>query len=135
MLLVGPRTIDPHLGDKVGETSLPHSGPHVQQPHNECPKPGPRDSSQGDHPEGKGIARLLPDCAPPIGDDGPESPITSSFVELLFMSLKEELQLVKEELSQDLKMIRSDVMELGDRVAAVEDQETPRDKEIEQLQQ
>ncbi|KAJ1197905.1 hypothetical protein NDU88_001749 [Pleurodeles waltl] len=70
-----------------------------------------------------------------VGDDGLEILITCSFMESLFMSLKEELHSVKNELSQDLKTIRSDVMELGDRVAAWEDRETPRDEEIEQLQE
>ncbi|KAJ1157496.1 hypothetical protein NDU88_010207 [Pleurodeles waltl] len=57
---------------------------------------------------------------PPVGDDSPEGPLTCFFMESL---------------SQGLKMIRSDVVELEDRAAALEDQGTARDEEIEQPQQ
>ncbi|KAJ1143759.1 hypothetical protein NDU88_010064 [Pleurodeles waltl] len=58
--------------------------------------------------------------------------LVKSLREALFASLKDDLQTVRKDLSQDLKAVCKDLTELSDRVLTTEDQE---DEEIEQLQQ
>ncbi|KAJ1213809.1 hypothetical protein NDU88_001440 [Pleurodeles waltl] len=65
----------------------------------------------------------------------PDIDLRAEDKESFFMSIKEDLHLVKKELLQDLKDIRSEMADLGDGVAALKDREAPRDTEIEQLQQ
>ncbi|KAJ1173049.1 hypothetical protein NDU88_004891 [Pleurodeles waltl] len=67
--------------------------------------------------------------------DRREDQVTHPFLEALFASLREDLQMVKRGLSQDLKEVRRIVAETGDRVSTLEDHESNQDEEIEQLQQ
>ncbi|KAJ1175684.1 hypothetical protein NDU88_000971 [Pleurodeles waltl] len=69
--------------------------------------------------------------------DGVEEkgPVTRSFKEALFDSFQEDLQTVEKELSQDLKDVRRNKTEVGDRFSALKDHESSRDKVLEQLQQ
>ncbi|KAJ1202583.1 hypothetical protein NDU88_006380 [Pleurodeles waltl] len=59
-----------------------------------------------------------------------EALVTRSFFEALFTSFRDDLHSVKKELSQDLKVLRMEMSELGGRVPMLEDRETPRDEEI-----
>ncbi|KAJ1099151.1 hypothetical protein NDU88_004255 [Pleurodeles waltl] len=63
------------------------------------------------------------------------SPITQSFLEGLFTSLNEDLQEVKRDLLRDLKAVRHDLEEVGERVATLEEHENSQDEEIVHLQQ
>ncbi|KAJ1157826.1 hypothetical protein NDU88_010523 [Pleurodeles waltl] len=58
-----------------------------------------------------------------------------SFMEVLFNSLQEGLQTVRKELFQDLKVVRRDLTEVGNKVSALEDHESSGDEELERLQQ
>ncbi|KAJ1170002.1 hypothetical protein NDU88_001883 [Pleurodeles waltl] len=68
---------------------------------------------------------------PPDGNRR-EDQVIHPFLEALFTSLREDLQVV---LSQDLKEVLHEVTELGDRVSSIEDRETACDEDIELLQQ
>ncbi|KAJ1114934.1 hypothetical protein NDU88_003164 [Pleurodeles waltl] len=57
------------------------------------------------------------------GDEDGENPITRSFLEGLFLSLKEDLQAVNRDLSRDLKEVRHELEAVGQRVANVEEHE------------
>ncbi|KAJ1161516.1 hypothetical protein NDU88_002001 [Pleurodeles waltl] len=70
----------------------------------------------------------------PEGEDS-VVPFNHSFQEALFAALRDDFQTVKRDLSQDLKAIHKDTAEPGDRVLALDDQETTQDEESEQLQQ
>ncbi|KAJ1091948.1 hypothetical protein NDU88_005062 [Pleurodeles waltl] len=65
-------------------------------------------------------------------DEDEERSVTRTFLEQLFASLKTDLQIVKKEISLDLKEVRRAV---GARVVALEEHEAGREKEVEQLQQ
>ncbi|KAJ1187921.1 hypothetical protein NDU88_004686 [Pleurodeles waltl] len=67
--------------------------------------------------------------------DKAEGPVTRSFLEAIFVSIKDNLQTVKRGLSQDLKSVHKDLAEIGDRVSTSEDNVTSRDEELKQLQQ
>ncbi|KAJ1128629.1 hypothetical protein NDU88_007005 [Pleurodeles waltl] len=62
-------------------------------------------------------------------------PVTRSFLEVLFSSLRDDLQTLKKDLSDNLKEVCHNLDGLGDRVSSLEDQETSIDEKIEQLQQ
>ncbi|KAJ1180427.1 hypothetical protein NDU88_005648 [Pleurodeles waltl] len=64
-----------------------------------------------------------------------EGPVTHFFCGTLFTSLKDDLHMVKRELSQDLKVVQKNLAEIGDRVATLEDNASGRDEELENLQQ
>ncbi|KAJ1172687.1 hypothetical protein NDU88_004531 [Pleurodeles waltl] len=63
-----------------------------------------------------------------------EKPVTRSFLEELFASLKDDLQTVKRELAQDMKTVWKDLKEIRDRVTNLEDSASSRDEELEYLQ-
>ncbi|KAJ1185945.1 hypothetical protein NDU88_002731 [Pleurodeles waltl] len=68
-------------------------------------------------------------------DEDSGAPGTRSFLEGLFPSLRDDLQAVKRDLSQDLKVARRELEEVGERVAALGVHENARGKEIKQLKQ
>ncbi|KAJ1153005.1 hypothetical protein NDU88_005777 [Pleurodeles waltl] len=68
-------------------------------------------------------------------DEDTRAPVTRSFLEGLFASLRDDIQGVKRDLSQDLKVVRRELEEVGERVAAQEEHENARGEEIAQLQQ
>ncbi|KAJ1142993.1 hypothetical protein NDU88_009305 [Pleurodeles waltl] len=63
------------------------------------------------------------------------APVIKSFLESLFASLRDDIQLVKRDLLQDLKVVRWELEEVGERVATLEEHENAGGEEIEQLQQ
>ncbi|KAJ1217652.1 hypothetical protein NDU88_005245 [Pleurodeles waltl] len=63
------------------------------------------------------------------------APVTRSFLEGLFTSLRDDIQEVKRDLLQDLKVVCQELEEAGERVATLEKHENARGEEIEQLQQ
>ncbi|KAJ1130595.1 hypothetical protein NDU88_008946 [Pleurodeles waltl] len=60
--------------------------------------------------------------------EGANGPVTHPFMEVLFTSLKDDLQMIKKDLSQDIKAIRKDLTEMDDRVSALEDREPPQEE-------
>ncbi|KAJ1113174.1 hypothetical protein NDU88_001429 [Pleurodeles waltl] len=62
-------------------------------------------------------------------------PVTRSFLEALFALLRDKLQTLKKDLSDDLKEVCHNPDDLEDRVSSLEDHKTSQDEEIEQLQQ
>ncbi|KAJ1128761.1 hypothetical protein NDU88_007136 [Pleurodeles waltl] len=64
-----------------------------------------------------------------------EGPVIPAFFEGLFTSLRDDLQSVKTDLSQDLKEVCQELMEVGERVATLEKHKTSWDEVIVQLQQ
>ncbi|KAJ1146299.1 hypothetical protein NDU88_012577 [Pleurodeles waltl] len=63
------------------------------------------------------------------------APVTRSFLEGLFTSLRDDIQRVKRDLSPDLKVVRRELEEVSKRMATLEEHENARGEEIEQLQQ
>ncbi|KAJ1208549.1 hypothetical protein NDU88_003933 [Pleurodeles waltl] len=56
-------------------------------------------------------------------------------MEALFTSLINDLQVVKKDLSADLREVRRNMEELGDRVSVVKDRESRPDKKVERQHQ
>lgn len=67
--------------------------------------------------------------------DSAEAPVTRALMESMFAALRDDLQTVKHELTTEIKDIRKDVDEVGERVATLENKEVARDTELEALQQ
>lgn len=67
--------------------------------------------------------------------EGAETPITRAFMESLFSSLRNDFLSLKEEVAGEVREIRRDVEDLGERVEAIESQDQARGEEIHQLQQ
>lgn len=67
--------------------------------------------------------------------DSAEAPVTQALMESMFAALRDDLQTVKHELTTEIKDIRKDVDEVGERVATLENKEVARDTELEALQQ
>ncbi|KAJ1219070.1 hypothetical protein NDU88_006641 [Pleurodeles waltl] len=68
-------------------------------------------------------------------DEDTGVPITRSFLEGLFALLRDDIQAMKRDVSQDLKVVRQDFEEVGESVATLEEHEKSRGEEIEQLQE
>ncbi|KAJ1148268.1 hypothetical protein NDU88_001105 [Pleurodeles waltl] len=63
------------------------------------------------------------------------TPVTRGFLEGLLASLRDDIQTVKKDLLQDLKVMRWELEEVGERVASLEEHENTRGEEVEQLHQ
>ncbi|KAJ1171911.1 hypothetical protein NDU88_003768 [Pleurodeles waltl] len=61
--------------------------------------------------------------------------VTHSFLEALFGLLWEDLQTVKQELSQELRAVQRDLVEIGDHVFTLDDNTSGRDEQLKNLQQ
>ncbi|KAJ1201669.1 hypothetical protein NDU88_005475 [Pleurodeles waltl] len=61
-----------------------------------------------------------------VMDEYGEGPFTRAFLEGLFTSLREDLQALKRDLLQDLKEVRRELEEVGERVATLEEHESSR---------
>ncbi|KAJ1186138.1 hypothetical protein NDU88_002921 [Pleurodeles waltl] len=64
-----------------------------------------------------------------------EGPVNCSFLEAMFASFREDLQAVKKDLSQEMKSVCTEIVDLGESVSKLEDQKTSQGEELEQLQQ
>ncbi|KAJ1096027.1 hypothetical protein NDU88_001176 [Pleurodeles waltl] len=71
----------------------------------------------------------------PLAEEDPEGPLTKSFIETLFSSLPSDSQVVKKDLSADLKAVRSNLEQLGALVSAMEDHEARHEQEVDWLHQ
>lgn len=68
-------------------------------------------------------------------DDNLETAVTKAFMVELFGAIKEDIQELRTQLASDLREVRRDVEDIGDRVATLEEHDLHRDKDIHQLQQ
>ncbi|KAJ1151913.1 hypothetical protein NDU88_004692 [Pleurodeles waltl] len=64
-----------------------------------------------------------------------DSPVTRTFLEALFASFCNALQMVMKDLSSDLQEVRRDLDDVSERVSALEDKDSGCSEEIEWLQQ
>ncbi|KAJ1099395.1 hypothetical protein NDU88_004496 [Pleurodeles waltl] len=73
----------------------------------------------------------------PTTSDGrdEEAPLGRTLLEGLFVSLRKDIQSVKQEIYQDLRKVRRDLADMGTRVSTLEDNETVKGKEHEHLHQ
>lgn len=61
--------------------------------------------------------------------------VTKTFMIELFSAIKEDIQELRSQLASDLKEVRRDVDNLGDRVATLEEHDIHREEDLHQLQQ
>ncbi|KAJ1185124.1 hypothetical protein NDU88_001919 [Pleurodeles waltl] len=69
------------------------------------------------------------------GGEDEGAPVTRGFLEGIFASLRDNIQAVKRNLSQDLKVMGRELEEVGKRVASLEEHENAKGEEVQQLQQ
>lgn len=82
------------------------------------------------------MATAAPETAAPMPSaNSNDEPITKAFLESLFLTLREDLQSVRNYLTAEIKEIRRDVDDVGDRVAALEEKSDTAVTESNMLQQ
>ncbi|KAJ1174338.1 hypothetical protein NDU88_006160 [Pleurodeles waltl] len=77
--------------------------------------------------------KLETECSPDVEHN--EASVTRSFVEKLFVSVQDNLQVVERDLSLDLQEVPRDLDEVGERIANLECKEDGRCEEIKGIQQ